>query len=70
MMAKAHQLCYWISLDINGQVDHQMDYLDDSSLQHKGNFPEMYSFDVKSFINNKFRFNIDYNKLNKQTYCW
>lgn len=29
-----------------------MDYLDDSSLQHKGNFPEMYSFDVKSFINN------------------
>ena len=46
-----------------------MDYLDDSSLQHKGNFSEMYSFDVKSFINNKFRLNIDYNKLNKQTYC-
>ena len=46
-----------------------MDYLDDSSLQHKGNFSEMYSFDVKFFIINKFRLNVDNNKLNKQTYC-
>ena len=46
-----------------------MDYLDDSSLQHKGNFSEMYSFDVKSFINNTFRLNVDNNKLNKQTHC-
>ena len=47
-----------------------MDYLDDSSLQHKGNFPEMYAFDVKFFINNTFRLNVDNNNLNKQTYCW